>query len=116
MCRQEAAKKKTVSSIQQFLENTQKVTSCIHATVASKSSGSGYSQRVPKKFVAVHLVAYFGLVEAVAALLENGHDPDVKDSFGQTPLYWAAQEGHEAVVQQLLARNCVNINTIAQYG
>jgi Ankyrin repeats (3 copies) len=103
-------------SIQHFLENTQKVTSCTQATMASRSSGSGYSQRVPKKFVSVHLAAYFGLMEAVAALLENGHDPDVKDSFGQTPLCWAAREGHEAVVQQLLARNCVNINAIAQYG
>jgi ankyrin repeat protein len=88
----------------------------------------------------IHLAAYFGLRETTIALLENGYNPDIKDSDGQTlekggvdgdsksnrdrtwlsqaagnghnavdpnsknnkydwtPLWWAAENGHEAVV------------------
>jgi len=81
-----------------------------------RAAAQGIVKECLRNLLLYTFVAYFGLLEAVAALLENGHDPDVKDSFGQTLLCWAAQEGHEAIVQQLLARNCVNINTIAQYG
>ncbi|RPA92105.1 ankyrin, partial [Choiromyces venosus 120613-1] len=35
---------------------------------------------------------------------------------GQTPLCWAAQNGHEAVVKTLLAREDVNPNTPDKYG
>ena len=35
-------------------------------------------------------------------LAKDGIDPDLKDSqYGQTPLSWAAQNGHEAVVKLL---------------
>jgi ankyrin repeat protein len=32
-------------------------------------------------------------------------DPDTKDKYGRTPLWWAPREGHEAVVKLLNARN-----------
>lgn len=35
-------------------------------------------------------------------LLENGHDPDPRNADGQTPLLWAAKNGHEALVELLL--------------
>jgi ankyrin repeat protein len=38
------------------------------------------------------------------ALLENGHDPNFKDTNGRTPLSWAAENGHEAVVKLLLEK------------
>ena len=35
-------------------------------------------------------------------LLDKGADIESKDNYGQTPLSWAAERGHEAVVQLLL--------------
>lgn len=37
-------------------------------------------------------------------LLEEAVDPDSEDSWGETPLLWAARNGHEAVVRLLLQK------------
>ena len=37
-------------------------------------------------------------------LLEKGVDVESEDGFGQTPLSWAAANGHEAVVKLLLEK------------
>ena len=37
-------------------------------------------------------------------LLEKGADLESKDDYGQTPLSWAAENGHEAVVKLLLEK------------
>jgi ankyrin repeat protein len=37
------------------------------------------------------------------ALLQEGADPDARDETGETPLTWAANLGHTAVVKDLLA-------------
>jgi ankyrin repeat protein len=55
----------------------------------------------------LHLVAYFG-VEKTARLLLDSNSPDVKDSYGRTPLLWAAENGHEAVAKLLLAKDGVD--------
>jgi ankyrin repeat protein len=91
-----------------LLESEAKVSAANQAMLASKSR-SGYSQRVPKQMTGVHVAAYFGLREALMALLKNGHVPDTKDSdtkddYGQTPLSWAAENGHEAVVKLLVEK------------
>jgi ankyrin repeat protein len=41
-------------------------------------------------------------------LARDDVDPDSKDSTDQTPLLWAAENGHEAVVKLLLASDGVN--------
>ena len=86
-----------------FLEHETKVSSCSQATVAFRRYflDSNYSQRFPQQIKGAHLAAYFGLREAMIALLKNGHDLDSKDSYGQTPLSWAARKGHKAVVKLL---------------
>ena len=64
---------------------------------------SGYSQRFPKHTTGLHIGASIGLAKIVRLLLErDGVDPDSKDSYGQTPLSWAAANGHEAIVKLLL--------------
>ena len=37
-------------------------------------------------------------------------DVDTKDNYGQTPLSWAAENGHEAVVQLLLGTRKVDVD------
>jgi hypothetical protein len=83
-----------------FLENEAKVSSSSQAMMASR----GYSQNVPRQMTGVHLAAYVGLTGVIMALLKNRHNPDVKDSWGRTPLSWAAIRGHEAVVKLLLEK------------
>ena len=61
-----------------------------------------YSQRFPKNFQSLHYAAYFGLMDIIKLLFENPKvDIDSKDTYGQTPLSWAARRGHEAVVKLL---------------
>ena len=60
-----------------------------------------YSREVPK-MTGGHIAAYFGLRNTIVGLLEKGHNLDVRDSDRRTPLSYAAQQGHEAVVEMLL--------------
>src|SRR5271154_5894157 len=93
-----AATTEVVQLILGLLESEAKVSGSSQAMMASRKY-SGYSQRVPRQMTGVHVAAYFGLREAIAALLaKDGVDPDSKDTYyGQTPLSWAAGNGHEAV-------------------
>jgi hypothetical protein len=89
-----------------FLESGLKTEAASQALLAIKryTWGSKYSQEVPRQITGLHLAAYFGLKEAMITLLENGHDLNSKDSNGQTPLSWAAKNGHEAVVKLMLEK------------
>ncbi|RYP93508.1 hypothetical protein DL770_000392 [Monosporascus sp. CRB-9-2] len=97
-----AASTETEESILHFLESGAKVSSSSQAMVASRNY-SGYSQKVPRQMTGVHLAAYFGLKKTIIALFANRHAPDLKDSYGWTPLSLAAKQGHEAVANLLLA-------------
>ncbi|KAF2183575.1 ankyrin [Zopfia rhizophila CBS 207.26] len=93
--------------ILEFLQREALVSASSQVMMAFKSYSS-YDQRVLKQVTGVHLAAYFGLREAIIALLNSGHDPDIKDTYGWTPLLWAARNGHEAVVKLLLAKDVVD--------
>ena len=57
----------------------------------------------------LHCASYFGIVEAVAALIGGeGCDINQSDCMGFTALIWATRQGNEEVVKLLLARNDVN--------
>ena len=43
-------------------------------------------------------------------------DPDKLSQSGETPLWWAAVNGHEGVVEVLLRRDGVNPNKPNKYG
>ena len=89
-----------------FLESKPKAEAASQALLAIKGYllHSDYSQEVPRQITGLHLAAYFGLKEAMIALLENGHDLSSNDSYYRTPLSWAAEKGHEAVVKLLLEK------------
>ena len=48
-------------------------------------------------------------------LLEKGADVESKDSYGQTPLWWAAGNGHEVVVKLLLEKGA-NVESKDSYS
>jgi ankyrin repeat protein len=53
----------------------------------------------------LHITSEHGLLSAVKELLlEKAVDVDSKDNDGRTPLWWAAENGHEAVVMLLLEK------------
>jgi hypothetical protein len=98
-----------------FLESEVKVSGSSQAMMAW-GSYTGYSQRVPVQMTGVHIAAYFGLREAIAALVKIGHDPDSKDSNARTPLSWAAENGHEAVMRLLLDKGADMESKDAEYS
>jgi hypothetical protein len=93
-----------------LLKSRAKVSAASQAMMAS-GGYSGYSQRAPRQITGVHVAAYFGLVGAIVGLLKDGYNPDLQDSYGRTPLSWAAEKGNEAVVKLLLATEKVDLDS-----
>jgi ankyrin repeat protein len=85
-----------------FLENDTKVSASVQAMMVF-ARYTKFSQEVPKKMTGVHLAAYFGLLNAIQGLHRRGHELEAKDTWGRTPLSWAAQKGKTEVVKWLLA-------------
>ncbi|TPX07668.1 uncharacterized protein E0L32_010666 [Thyridium curvatum] len=94
--------------VMEFLTDVAKVEASSQTLLASSMRQWGpsykYSQRVPQQVVGLHLAAYFGVQEAGHILLQASKNVDVCDSYSRTPLSWAADSGHEAVVRLLLDR------------
>ena len=62
-------------------------------------------------FSGLHCASFFGIVEIVSDLVEaEGCDINQKDCVGNTPLIWAAHNGHEGAVKVLLGRDDVDPN------
>ncbi|KKK20668.1 hypothetical protein ARAM_000349 [Aspergillus rambellii] len=59
----------------------------------------------PNTFTSLMISSYFGHVDIVRLLLEQYTNIESKDTFGQTPLSWAARNGHESVIRLLLEQN-----------
>lgn len=65
---------------------------------------------VPPTFTLLHLAAYFGNLPWTKLLLEQHSSGGIsfrryisrKDSYGRTPLFWAATRGHRDIVELLL--------------
>ncbi|KAJ4857386.1 ankyrin repeats (3 copies) domain-containing protein [Trichoderma breve] len=87
--------------VMEFLEQQAKIEAASQALMVPPRS-SNYSQRVPRRMTALHLVAYFGVEDAARALFRNGVEIDATNTNSQTPLSLAAKNGHSKVVELLL--------------
>ena len=101
-----------------FLECEAKVQASSQALLANKrwSGHSSYSQEFPRQMTELHLTAYFGVEKAIGILLKKGSKANSKDSYGRTPLSWAAASGHEAVVKLLLEKDATVETVDSEYG
>jgi hypothetical protein len=93
-----------------FLCSDGLVLTVVQAAVVGKYRYGGYSQKFPSQTNGLHLVARYGLGCLAEKLLkEPGYNlrADAKDEVGRTPLSWAAENGHEAVVRLLVERDDV---------
>jgi ankyrin repeat protein len=93
-----------------FLESEAKVSCCSQAMMAN-AGRPNYSQSVPRQVKGMHLVAYFGLKQVAMTLLNMDHHAGCRDSHSRTPLSRAAENGHGAVVELLLAKDSVGLDS-----
>jgi ankyrin repeat protein len=82
-----------------------------------------YSTRCPNRSTTfLHIASRYRLLSVVTAVVEKRHeavvrlllakkgvDLDSKDEYGQTPLWWAARNGHEVVVKLLQSRGALSL-------
>ena len=82
----------------------------ISATLLVEQIRSLHSCSLPyHQWPSLHCASYFGIVEIVARLIQReGCDSNQSDCMGFTALMWAAQQGNEGVVRQLLTWGNVN--------
>jgi Ankyrin repeats (3 copies) len=98
------------------LRDKHKVSSAIQAImVDGQYRFEGYSQKFPDKFTGLHMATYYGLKESVS-LLVGDWKIDERDGYERTPLSYATENGHEAVVEQLLAKDGVDLDSEDKYG
>jgi len=84
-----------------------------------KAMGYSYAINFDKlhRFSGLHCASLFGLVGIVTGLIEvEGCDINQRDCVYNTPLVWAARNGHERVVEILLKRDDVSPNKPGNYG
>lgn len=60
--------------------------------------------------------ARYGDVDRLEKLIHEGINPDMKTSYGRTPLYIAARYGYKGAVKMLAQRADVDVNSISEYG
>ena len=92
------------------LELLNRVGNHISVNLLVEQIGNSHSCSLPHHlWPSLHCASYFGIVEAVASLIQReGCDINQSDCMDCTALMWAAGQGNEVVVRTLLARNDVD--------
>jgi hypothetical protein len=98
-----------------LLKDESLVSASNQTMLGTTSRYRGYSQDM--QTTGLHLAARFDLQEFVASLLEYNEYTNSKDTkYSRTPLPWAAENGHEAVVKLLLEKEGVGVDSKAKNG
>ena len=87
-----------------FLEDTSRTSLSFQVMTIGPWHSRGYSQVPSKRVSGLHLCAYFGLHLMIIRMLERQSIVDAEDSWGRTPLMWAAARGNEALAKLLLEK------------
>jgi ankyrin len=82
----------------------------------SQNRKTGYSQLYPKEVQGLWVASYFGLAEVIRLLLAKGADCTAMTSYGESALHIASRNGHENVVQLLMAGEKVDIDVQNKRG
>ena len=69
-----------------------------------------------ERFFASHWIGRFGLVPLLEQWIDKKYDIDQPDFSRRTPLSWAARDGHDAVVKQLLDTGKVDVDSKDNFG
>ncbi|KFZ25020.1 hypothetical protein V502_00512 [Pseudogymnoascus sp. VKM F-4520 (FW-2644)] len=104
-----------------FLRNVNQVSCANQVMSVSNYKYRGYSQIIPIEVTGIHLAAVFGMAYLLQELThgdgsENCMYIDARDSYGRTPLSWAAESGHEAVVRLFVERDDVEADSKDEEG
>jgi ankyrin repeat protein len=87
-------------AVSEFLKDRPKLEAMAQCLMAYRR----YSQEVPRLMTGLHVTAVFGLKTGVDVLIDAGWDPDARNTYGRSPLSFAVEHGHEAIVQAFLHR------------
>jgi hypothetical protein len=88
-----------------FLQDSSKV------ACAADVSMVQYSWHRPTNYSGMHVSSLFGLTKIIDYQLKNGAMADMKGRDGKSPLSISAENEHEAVVKQFLARDDVDTDS-----
>ena len=88
-----------------------------HLSCATQAAGytdymhhmsSTYGRTLPRRLSGLHVVASYGLVQLIDVLVhQSSSDVNVKDDHDQTPVLYAAKQGHTSVVKALVDKGAV---------
>ncbi|OBT60884.1 hypothetical protein VE03_09675 [Pseudogymnoascus sp. 23342-1-I1] len=92
-----------ILEVNNFLQRKAQVQASTQVLLAKKGGGR-YSLTYSREMTGLHLAAYLGVEKGVQHLLGISI-LDEKDEYGRTPLSWAAENGHKAIVKLLLVNN-----------
>ena len=105
-----------LSSALCFLRNTRLVLSATQAMSIYEHRYPGFATDYPGNTQGCHLAGEFGAAKLMEALFKAGFEVECRDEDGRTPLSYAAQGGHEAVVKLLLDTGQVDVDSKDEDG
>jgi len=93
-----------------FLRDAAKVLACAEQlTIGFRKRTQDRTYKL-EKALGIHLAAYFGLCRVMTALISEGEAPNSQDSWGRTPLWYAAIRGQDRIVKTLLKEHNADPN------
>jgi ankyrin repeat protein len=103
--------------ITRFLEQEENLHASTQALLFGKPALSMSTLRyVPRRLTKVHVAAYHGLNDLLVVYQHLKEDMDPRDSEGNTPLMYAAQNGNLETTRLLLESRKINPDSKDQYG